>query len=89
MKTFPKADGSRGYNIPEGCDDDPTGECQKMNANPNEYFKKDSPPKNTKPTVTIGPDGKARISVPPGCDKACAMKFYQEFLASNPHFRGK
>lgn len=81
-----KPDGSLSYNIPNGCDEDPTGECQRMKADPGTFFKKYMKPEDSEPKVNIGPDGQVSFEFPSGCDQACQNKAVQDFMASHPEY---
>lgn len=71
------------YNLPLGCEDDPTGECQEIKADPNKYFKKFSKPQDTKPKITTLSNGQVSFEFPPGCDDACQNKAVQDYMATH------
>lgn len=75
------------WNTPGGCDEDPTGECQRMISDPSTFFKDYLKPKGpTETKVTIGDDGSVQFQFPSDCDAACQQKAQDDFIASHPEY---
>lgn len=87
LKPIMQPGGGFSYKAPAGsaCEEDPTGDCQRMKADPAKFFKKYLKPKPTQaPSVSIGPDGGLQASFDSKCDQACQKQAFDNFFASHP-----